>query len=167
MPTSLPRASRISELIKVRAIGVSNFTAAKITDFALNTKITPMVNQIETHPFQQQVEARKILDEFKIVHEGWAPFAEGRKDIFTHAVLASIAKAHDKSVAQVILRWNMQRGVVAIPKSLQKERMAENFTIFDFELSEAEMSNIAGLDENKGLFVNHEDPAFVKYLYAR
>lgn len=152
---------------KVRAIGVSNFTAAKITDFVINNKVKPMVNQIETHPFNQQVEAHKVLEEYGIVHEGWAPFAEGRQDLFANEVLAAIAESHGKSVGQVVLRWNIQRGIVAIPKSVRKERMQENFDIFDFELSADDMAKIAALDENKGLFVNHEDPDFVKYLYNR
>ncbi|HSX29642.1 MAG TPA: aldo/keto reductase [Candidatus Saccharimonadales bacterium] len=152
---------------KVKAIGVSNFTSAKVVDFALNNKVVPMVNQIETHPFNQQVEARKILDEYGIVHEGWAPFAEGRQDLFTNEVLTKIAKVHNKSVGQVVIRWNIQRGVVAIPKSTHKERIIENFNVFDFELTKEDMAAIAGLDENKGLFVNHEDPNFVKSLYVR
>ncbi len=152
---------------KVKAIGVSNFTSAKIVDFVLNNKIKPMVNQIETHPFNQQVEARKILDEYDIVHEGWAPFAEGRQDLFTNETLAKIAKAYNKTVGQVVIRWNIQRGVVVIPKSVHKERIAENFGVFDFELSNEGMAAIAGLDEEKGLFVNHEDPEFVKRLYGR
>jgi 2,5-diketo-D-gluconate reductase A len=152
---------------KVKAIGVSNFTSAKLVDFVLNNKIKPMVNQIETHPFNQQVEAHKILNEYGIVHEGWAPFAEGRQDLFINETLTSIAETHGKSVGQVVLRWNIQRGVVAIPKSVRTERIAENFNVFDFELTDDDMAKIAGLDENKGLFVNHEDPEFVKKLYAR
>ena len=152
---------------KVRAIGVANFTSAKLTDFVLNNKVRPMVNQIETHPFNQQMEAHKVMKEYTIVHEGWAPFAEGRQDLFTNKELTKIAESHGKSVGQVVLRWNIQRGIVAIPKSVHKERMEENFNIFDFELSAEDMDNIAKLDEHKGLFVNHEDPEFVKYLYAR
>lgn len=152
---------------KVKAIGVSNFASAKLVDFVLNNKIKPMVNQIETHPFNQQVEARKILDEYGIVHEGWAPFAEGRHDLFTNETLSDIAQTHSKSVGQVVLRWNVQRGVIVIPKSTHKERILENFDVFDFELSDEDMAAIAGLDENKGLFVNHEDPEFVKMLYGR
>lgn len=152
---------------KVKAIGVSNFTSAKIVDFVINNKTRPLVNQIETHPFNQQVEARKILDEYGIVHEGWAPFAEGRQDLFTNKVLSQIAKSHDKSVGQVVIRWNIQRGVVVIPKSVHKERIVENFDVFDFELADKDMKAISDLDENKGLFVNHEDPDFVKRLYGR
>jgi 2,5-diketo-D-gluconate reductase A len=152
---------------KVKAIGVSNFASAKLVDFVLNVSTRPMVNQIETHPFNQQTEARKVLDEYGIIHEGWAPFAEGRQDLFTNETLARIAESHGKSIGQVVLRWNIQRGVVAIPKSVRKERIEENFNIFDFELSAADMDKITGLDENKGLFVNHDDPEFVKYLYNR
>lgn len=152
---------------KIKAIGVANFTMAKLVDFILNNKITPMVNQIETHPFHQQVDAHKVMQEYKVQHEGWAPFAEGRHDLFTNKVLTEIAKTHGKSVGQIVLRWNIQRGVIVIPKSTHKERMQENIDIFDFELTDADMEKIKTLDETKGLFVNHEDPEFVKYLYAR
>jgi diketogulonate reductase-like aldo/keto reductase len=152
---------------KIKAIGVSNFASVKLVDFVLNTNITPMVNQIETHPFNQQTEAHKVMAEYDIVHEGWAPFAEGRQDLFTNKVLTEIAETHGKSVGQVVLRWNIQRGIVAIPKSIRKERIEENFNILDFELSDDDMAKIATLDENKGLFVNHDDPEFVKYLYNR
>lgn len=152
---------------KIKAIGVSNFTSAKIVDFVMNVDTAPMVNQIETHPFNQQAEARKILDEYHIVHEGWAPFAEGRQDLFTNPTLQAIADAHHKTVGQVVIRWHIQRGIVCIPKSTHHERIIENFDVFDFELSDEDMANIAKLDERKGLFVNHEDPEFVKYLYDR
>jgi 2,5-diketo-D-gluconate reductase A len=152
---------------KIKAIGVCNFTAAKLVDFIINNRITPMVNQIEIHPFNQQVEAIKVMQEYKVQPEGWAPFAEGRQNLFTNEILAEIAKPYGKTVGQVVLRWNVQRGVVVIPKSVRKERMIENFNIFDFELTNDDMKKIMTLDENKGLFVNHEDPAFVKYLYAR
>ena len=157
----------LHEAGKIKAIGVSNFTAAKLVDFILNNKIAPMVNQIEIHPFNQQVEAIKVMEEYKVQPEGWAPFAEGRQNLFTNEILAKIAKQYGKTVGQVVLRWNVQRGIVVIPKSVRKERMIENFNIFDFELSNEDMEKIKTLDENKGLFVNHEDPAFVKYLYAR
>ncbi|HVZ58715.1 MAG TPA: aldo/keto reductase [Patescibacteria group bacterium] len=152
---------------KIKAIGVANFTMAKLVDFIINNKIAPMVDQIETHPFNQQEEAHKVMQEYKVQHQGWAPFAEGRHDLFTNETLAEIAKSHGKSVGQVVLRWNIQRGVVVIPKSTHKERMEENFNIFDFELSNEDMEKIKTLDESKGLFVNHEDPEFVKNLYAR
>jgi 2,5-diketo-D-gluconate reductase A len=152
---------------KIKAIGVANFTSAKLVDFILNNKIAPMVDQIETHPFNQQTEAHKIMQEYKVQHQGWAPFAEGRHDLFTNETLIEIAKSHGKSVGQVVLRWNVQRGVVVIPKSTHKERMEENIDIFDFELTDKDMEKIKTLDESKGLFVNHEDPEFVKSLYSR
>jgi diketogulonate reductase-like aldo/keto reductase len=152
---------------KIKAIGVANFTMAKLVDFILNNKITPMVDQIETHPFNQQEAAHEIMEEYKVQHQGWAPFAEGRHDLFTNETLAEIAKRYGKSVGQVVLRWNVQRGVVVIPKSTHKERMEENINIFDFELSNDDMEKIKTLDESKGLFVNHEDPEFVKALYSR
>ncbi|HEX9018414.1 MAG TPA: aldo/keto reductase [Anaerolineaceae bacterium] len=152
---------------KVKAIGISNFTSARLVDFTLNNKIAPMVNQIEIHPFNQQVEAIKVMREYKVQPEGWAPFAEGKQNLFTHETLTQIASRHGKTVGQVVLRWNVQRGVVVIPKSTHKERIQENLDIFDFELSDGDMEQIKTLDENKGLFVNHEDPEFVKFLYAR
>lgn len=152
---------------KVKAIGISNFTSARLVDFTLNNKIAPMVNQIEIHPFNQQVEAIKVMREYKVQPEGWAPFAEGKQNLFTHQTLTQIASRHGKTVGQVVLRWNVQRGVVVIPKSTHKERIQENLDIFDFELSDGDMEQIKTLDENKGLFVNHEDPEFVKFLYAR
>ncbi len=152
---------------KIKSIGVANFTSAKLVDFILNNKIAPIVNQIETHPFNQQEEAHKIMQEYKVQHQGWAPFAEGRHDLFANTTLAEIAKQYGKTTGQVILRWNLQRGVAIIPKSTHRERMQENIDIFDFELNEVDMEKIKTLDESKGLFVNHEDPEFVKYLYAR
>lgn len=152
---------------QVKAIGVANFTSARLVDLILNNKIKPMVNQIETHPFNQQVEAHKVMLEYGVQHEGWAPFAEGRQNLFTNETLREIAKRHNKSVGQVVLRWNVQRGIVVIPKSVRKERIRENFTIFDFDLSNEDMEKIKAMDENKGLFVVHEDPEFVKLLHSR
>ncbi len=164
--------SELYEEGKVKAIGISNFNAAKLTNFILtNQKVlgnntVPMVNQIETHPFNQETEARKAMEEYGVVHEGWAPFAEGQHDIFNNDVLTAIAGTHGKTVGQIILRWHIQKGIVAIPKSTHKERIEENFNIFDFELSEDDMKKIAGLDEGKTT-VNHEDPAFVNRLFSR
>jgi diketogulonate reductase-like aldo/keto reductase len=124
-----------------------------------------MVNQVETHPFNQEVEARKIMAEYNVVHEGWAPFAEGQHGIFTNAVLRKIAESHAKSIGQVVLRWHIQNGIVAIPKSVRKERIEENFQVFDFMLSDDEMAQIADLDTDRVL-VNHEDPDFVKRLFG-
>jgi 2,5-diketo-D-gluconate reductase A len=152
---------------KVKAIGVANFTSAKLVDFIINNRIAPMVDQIETHPFNQQIEAHRIMREYKVQHEAWGPFAEGKQNLFTNEILAEIARKHSKTVGQVVLRWNVQRGIVVIPKSTHKERILENWMIFDFELSEEDMVKIKTLDESKGLFVNHEDPEFVRRLYAR
>lgn len=152
---------------KIKAIGVANFTSAKLVDFILNNKITPMVNQIEIHPYNQQNMAVEIMREYKVQPEGWAPFAEGKQHLFTNETLADIAKQYGKTVGQVVLRWNFQRGIVVIPKSVRKERIIENFNIFDFELTDNDIRKINSLDENKQLFVNHEDPEFVKYLYNR
>jgi 2,5-diketo-D-gluconate reductase A len=157
---------------KVKAIGVSNFSAAKLTNFVLTNQrvlgvdTIPLVNQVETNPFNQEVPARAVMEEFGIVHEGWAPFAEGNHGIFTNAVLTEIAESHGKSIGQIVLRWHVQKGIVAIPKSVRKERIEENFAVFDFELSDAEMDKIAGLDINATI-VNHEDPEFVNRLFSR
>lgn len=152
---------------KVRAIGVSNFQPDRIADLIANSGFTPAVNQIETHPFHQQVETQKFLNENNIQIESWGPFAEGKNDIFKNETLTSIAVKNNKSVAQVILRWLTQRGVVAIPKSVRKERMVENFDIFDFELSADEMQEISTLDTNASLFFDHRDPNMVKWLSER
>ena len=156
----------------VKAIGVSNFNAAKLTNFVLtNRKVlgidtAPMVNQIETHPFNQEVETRKVMEEFGIAHEGWAPFAEGQHNIFNNEVLGQLAASHGKSIGQVTLRWHIQKEIVAIPKSVRKERIEENFDVFDFELSEADMEQIATLDTKSSL-VDHESPEFVNRLFSR
>lgn len=152
---------------KVRAIGVSNFQPDRVMDLIANTGFTPAVNQIETHPFHQQVEAQKFLQENNVQIESWGPFAEGKNDIFKNEVLSNIASAHSKSVAQVILRWLTQRGIVAIPKSVRKERMAENINIFDFKLSAEDMDAIKALDTNASLFFDHRDPNMVKWLSER
>lgn len=156
----------------VKAIGVSNFSAARLTNFVLtnrkvlNVDAVPHVNQVETNPFNQEVEARRVMQEFGIVHEGWAPFAEGQHGIFTNNVLSKIAESHGKTIGQVVLRWHVQKGIVAIPKSVRKERIEENFDVFDFALSEADMKSIAGLDIEARI-VNHEDPDFVNRLFSR
>ncbi|HYV20437.1 MAG TPA: aldo/keto reductase [Verrucomicrobiae bacterium] len=149
---------------RVKAIGVSNFSPDRLVDFVLHNEVVPAVDQIETHPFQQQVEARKTLDEYRVQHESWGPFAEGRNNIFHNEVLLAIAGRHGRSVAQVVLRWLTQRGIVAIPKSVRKERMAENFAIFDFELSAEDLQAIAALDTGKSAFFDHRDPEMVKRL---
>ncbi len=152
---------------KTRAIGVSNFHPDRIMDLVVNTGFVPAINQIETHPFHQQNETQKFLEENNIQIESWGPFAEGKNDIFKNEILTSIAVNYNKSVAQVILRWLIQRGVVAIPKTVRKERMAENFDIFDFELAEEDMNAIQTLDTNASLFFDHRDPNIVKWLSER
>src|SRR5438105_6222350 len=131
---------------RIRAIGVSNFHPDRVMDFIIHNEVVPAVNQIETHPFHQQVETQKFLQENNVQIESWGPFAEGRNDIFHNDVLQSIGGKYGKSVAQVILRWLMQRGVVAIPKSVRKERIAENFNVFDFRLTDEDMAAIATLE---------------------
>jgi 2,5-diketo-D-gluconate reductase A len=152
---------------RIKAIGVSNFYPDRVMDFIVHNDIAPAVNQIETHPFHQQIETQKLLQENNVQIEAWGPFAEGKNNIFHNDVLLSIAEKHGKSVAQVILRWLTQRGVVAIPKSVRKERMAENFNVFDFELSADEMNAIAALDSKQSAFFDHRDPAMVKWLGTR
>ncbi|MBG9472129.1 aldo/keto reductase [Priestia megaterium] len=152
---------------KIKAIGVSNFYADRLVDLMTHNEVVPAVNQVETHPFCQQVESAKLMKENNVQIESWAPFAEGKNDIFQNEVLVSIAEKHNKSVAQVILRWLTQRGVVVIPKSVRKERIVENFNIFDFELSQEDMEKIATLDTEESLFFSHRDPEMVKWLGTR
>lgn len=152
---------------KVRAIGVSNFHPDRIADLIANSGFTPAINQIETHPFHQQVETQKFLIENNVQIESWGPFAEGKNDIFNNEVLKTIAEKYNKSVAQVILNWLTTRNVIVIPKSVRKERMAENFNIFDFELSSEDMDSIATLDTESSLFFDHRDPNMVKWLSER
>jgi 2,5-diketo-D-gluconate reductase A len=149
---------------RIRAIGVSNFHPDRVMDFIVHHETPPAVNQIETHPFHQQVETQKFLTENNIQIESWGPFAEGKNDIFRNQVLSAIAAKHGKTVAQVILRWLTQRGVVVIPKSVRRERMEENFDIFDFDLDASDMDSIATLDTGESLFFDHRDPAMVKFL---
>lgn len=149
---------------RIKAIGVSNFQPDRLMDLIIHNKITPAVNQIETHPFNQQIETQKFLQENKVQIESWGPFAEGRNDIFNNELLVSLAKRYNKTVAQVILRWLTQRGIVVIPKSVRKERIIENFNIFDFELSSEDMNAIALLDTKKSLFFDHRNPEMVKWL---
>jgi 2,5-diketo-D-gluconate reductase A len=152
---------------RVRAIGISNFQPDRVMDLMSFNEIVPAVNQIETHPFHQQIETQKFLQENGIQHESWGPFAEGKNDLFKNELLASIGKKHNKSIAQVVLRWLTQRSIVAIPKSVRKERMEENFNIFDFHLSDEDMQMIQALDENVSAFFDHRDPAMVKRLSSR
>jgi len=143
---------------RIRAIGVSNFHPDRLVDLISNSTIVPAVNQIETHPFHQRANDHALMVEHGVQHESWGPFAEGRNRIFTHPVLAPIAAAHGKSIAQVVLRWLIQSDVVAIPKSVTPERMQQNIDVFDFELTPGEMEVIAGLDEGGSLFFDHRDP---------
>jgi len=149
---------------KIRAIGVSNFPVDRLVDLIIHNEVVPAVNQVETHPFCQQIESAKLLKENNVQIESWGPFAEGRNNIFRNEILVSISEKYSKSVAQVILRWLTQRDVVVIPKSVHKERMIENFNIFDFELSQEDMERIAALDTKKSLFFSHNDPEIVKWL---
>lgn len=143
---------------KIRAIGVSNFSPARLNDLGIFNEIYPMVNQIETNPLCQQKQANEFLTGKNVVQEAWAPFGEGKSGLFTNPVLAKIGEAHGKSVAQVILRWLTQRGIVALAKSTHKDRMEQNFDIFDFTLSPDEMGEIADLDTGNSLFIDFEDP---------
>ncbi|NLR82917.1 aldo/keto reductase [Chitinophaga eiseniae] len=152
---------------KIRAIGVANFYPDRIIDLIINSGFTPAVNQIETHPFHQQIAAQKFLEGNNVQIQSWGPFAEGKNNIFHNDVLSGIGAKYNKSIAQVILRWLTQRGIVAIPKSVRKERMAENFNIFDFELSPEDMQDIVALDTNASLFFDHRDPAMAKWLSER
>jgi 2,5-diketo-D-gluconate reductase A len=149
---------------KIRAIGVSNFHPDRVMDFIVHNEIAPAVNQIETHPFHQQIETQKFLRENNIQIESWGPFAEGKNNIFQNELLLSVGEKYGKSVAQIILRWLTQREIVVIPKSVRKERMEENFNIFDFELSQEDMEEIATLDTKQSLFFDHRDPSMVKFL---
>jgi len=152
---------------KVRAIGVSNFAPDRLVDLILHNDVVPAIDQVETNPFCQQVEMAELMKQEGVQIESWAPFAEGRNDLFRNEVLALIASGHDRSIGQVVLRWLIQRGVVAIPKSVRKERMAENFTIWDFELTQADMEKIATLDTTSSQFFSHQDPAMVRSLSTR
>ncbi|MGN0728191.1 aldo/keto reductase, partial [Treponema sp.] len=133
-------------------------------EFANFNRIKPMVNQVEIHPFNQQIEAKKWNDKYDIQLEAWAPFGEGRGGLFENEVLRKIGEKYGKSVAQVMLRWHLQRGIVVIPKSTHKERMAENFNVFDFSLSADDMEKIAALDRNESSFFSHQDPAMVEWF---
>ncbi|KFF04121.1 aldo/keto reductase [Flavobacterium reichenbachii] len=149
---------------KTKAIGVSNFQPDRLMDLIIHNKVVPAVNQIETHPFCQQMETQNFLKGINVQIESWGPFAEGRNDMFTNKLLVSIAEKYEKSVAQIILRWLVQRDVVSIPKSAKKERIIENIDIFDFELSLEDMDVISILDTKKSAFFDHRDPEIVKWI---
>jgi diketogulonate reductase-like aldo/keto reductase len=152
---------------KVRAIGLSNFQPDRLMDLISFNDVIPAVNQIEAHPFHQQEEARLFLQNSGIQMESWGPFAEGKNNLFSNELLASIGQRHNKSVAQVVLRWLIQRGIVAIPKSIRKERIEENFYVFDFFLTEQEMVSIQSLDKRESAFFDHRDPNIIQWLVSR
>ena len=152
---------------KIKAIGVSNFYPDRLVDFIMNNEVVPAVNQVETHPFNQQVKPNEIMKEYGVQIESWGPFAEGKNGIFTNEILSEIGKKYNKSVAQVILRWLIQRNIVVIPKSVRKERIEENFNVFDFELNSEDMEKISELDKKESLFLNHDDVEIVKWLNGR
>lgn len=152
---------------RAKSIGVSNFHPDRMVDLIAHNEVKPMVNQIETHPFHQRTADHTIMAEHGVVHESWGPFAEGKNGLFTDPTLSEIGQAHARSVAQVVLRWMVQRDVVVIPKSIKRERMEQNFDIFDFELSEEQMRRIAQLDRGQSLFFDHRDPSAVQWLNSR
>jgi len=152
---------------KIRAIGVSNFQPDRMMDLIIHNQITPAVNQIEVNPFHQQIESQKFFEANSVTLEAWAPFAEGKNNIFGNETLLSIAAKHNKSVAQVILRWVVQRGIIALAKSVRKERMIENISIFDFELDAEDMAAITTVDTKTSSFFDHRDPKMVKWLGER
>lgn len=149
---------------RIRAIGISNFYTDRMIDFASFNRIKPMVNQMETHVFDQQKELKMWADKYDIRLEAWAPFGEGRGDLFENEILKKIGAKYGKTAAQVMLRWNIQRGVIVIPKSTHIERMEENFNIFDFSLSDEDMTVIAGMDKNESSFFSHRDPKMVEWF---
>ncbi len=149
---------------RIRAIGVSNFYPDRLVDLCVNAEIIPAVNQVECHPFFQQKDALKVMKEYGVQLEAWGPFAEGKNNFFKNPILAEIAAKYGKSVAQVALRWNVQRGVVVIPKSVHKERIQENFNIWDFELSDKDMETISDMDIGHSEIVNHFTADTAKWL---
>lgn len=149
---------------RIRAIGVSNFQPDRVMDFICNTQIVPAVNQIELHPFCQQVEAARFLADNGVQTQSWAPFAEGRNGLFENEILLSIARKHQKSVAQIVLRWMIQRNIAVIPKSVREERIIENRSVFDFKLSADDITQIATLDRRESAFFDHRNPEMVKWI---
>ncbi len=149
---------------KIRAIGISNFYPDRMVDMCAFSRIRPMVNQVEAHPFNQQIEAQKWMEKYGVQIEAWAPLGEGRGDLFNNPVIAEIGQKYGKTTAQVMLRWELQRGIVVIPKSVHIERMQENLDVFDFELSAADMETMATLDRKQSSFFSHTDPAMVEWF---
>ena len=152
---------------KVRAIGVSNFQPDRLIDLIIHNEVVPAINQVETHPFHQQTDVQQFMIGNNVQIESWGPFAEGKNNLFHNELLQSIGNKYNKSIAQVVIRWLTQRGVIAIPKSVRKERMAENFNSLDFELTAEDMDAIKTLNTNASLFFDHRDPAMVKWLGER
>lgn len=152
---------------QVRAIGVSNFMPDRLVDLINHNEMTPAVNQIETHPFYQRQADQELMQANGVQIESWGPFAEGRNNLFTDPILSEVGAGHGKSVAQVVLRWLIQREVVAIPKSVRRDRMAENFDVFDFELTTEQIDRISGLDTGASAFFDHRDPAMVERIGGR
>ncbi|MFD7872850.1 aldo/keto reductase [Streptomyces sp. NPDC059766] len=150
-----------------KAIGVANFYPDRLLDLIFNNEITPQVNQIETHPFFQRTADHDLMREHGVQHQSWGGFAEGKNDLFTHPVLSEIGTAHNKSVAQVVLRWLIQRDIVTIPKSVNPDRMAQNIDVFDFKLTDDQMDRITALDTSTTLFFDHHDPEMVSWLSKR
>ena len=149
---------------KLRAIGVSNFYPDRLVDIASFSRVKPMVNQVETHPFNQQIEAKRWMDKYGVQMEAWAPFGEGRGGLFENPVLVKIAEKYKKTTAQIILRWHIQRGVVVIPKSTHKARMEENLNVFDFVLEQTDLNRISELDKKQSSFFSHSDPSMVEWF---
>ncbi|WP_169754327.1 aldo/keto reductase [Campylobacter curvus] len=156
--------SRLKNEGRIRSIGVSNFYPDRLMDFCLHNEIAPAVDQVECSPLYAQFEAQKTMDELGVAMQSWAPFGEGRSGLLENEILKSIGTKHGKSVAQVILRWLVQRDVIIIPKTVSKERMEQNFSVFDFALDEADMARITKMDGKKSLFLDHRDPQTVKFL---
>lgn len=149
---------------KIKAIGISNFYPDRMIDISSFARIRPMINQVEVHPYNQQIEAKKYMDKYGVQIEAWAPFGEGRGGLFQDETLVDIGAKYGKSTAQIMLRWNIQRGVVVIPKSTHYERMVENLNVFDFVISDADMSAITAIDKNESSFFSHYDPAMVEWF---
>ena len=149
---------------KLKAIGVSNFYPDRMVDIASFARIRPMVNQIETHPLFQRTEDHKWMEKYGVAHEAWAPFGEGRRGLFENEILKAIGEKYGKTTAQIMLRWNIQRGVIVLPKSIHKERMVQNIDVFDFKLSDEDMAAIAALDTNTSSFFSHYDPNMVEWF---
>lgn len=149
---------------KLKSIGISNFYPDRMVDIASFAEIRPMVNQVEVHPFNQQIIAKEYMDKYGVQIEAWAPFGEGKGGLFENEILKDIGKKYNKTTAQVMLRWHIQRGVVVIPKSVHYERMAENFNVFDFKLSDEDMAEISKLDKNESSFFSHYDPQMVEWF---